>query len=93
MACRARVDLERDYHQNQRGLCNALFSNYFEDLFSKQLTCSVVGRVPQLSWAISLILSLLVVQIPSLCYNFGVVDNVLCMLCLVYLSEALRPTW
>jgi len=30
--CRARVDLEPDYHQNQWGLCDALFSNYFEDL-------------------------------------------------------------
>ena len=31
-ACRARVDLEHDYHQNQWGLCDVLFSNYFEDL-------------------------------------------------------------
>jgi len=31
-ACRARVDLEYDYHQNQWDLCDALFSNYFEDL-------------------------------------------------------------
>ena len=28
MACRVRVD----HHQNQWGLCDALFSNYFEDL-------------------------------------------------------------
>jgi len=27
-----RVDLEPDYHQNQWSLCDALFSNYFEDL-------------------------------------------------------------
>ena len=33
MACRVRVDLEPDCHQNQQGLCDALFSNYFEDLF------------------------------------------------------------
>ena len=26
------VDLEPNYHQNQWGLCDALFSNYFEDL-------------------------------------------------------------
>jgi len=31
-ACWARVDLEPDYHQNQWGLCDVLFSNYFEDL-------------------------------------------------------------
>jgi len=33
-ACWARVDLEPDYHQNQWGLCDVLFSNYFEDLLT-----------------------------------------------------------
>ena len=38
-ACRARVDLEPDYHQNQWGLRDELFSNYFEDLLAlKQLS-------------------------------------------------------
>jgi len=32
-ACRAMVELEPNYHRNQWGLCDALFSNYFEDLF------------------------------------------------------------
>ena len=33
---RARVDLEPDCHQNQWGLCDALFSNYFEDLLTSR---------------------------------------------------------